>query len=105
MAEGLDILEFAAYAAARRRRIALCCATAVAAAAIASLALPKRYTATASVMIEPPAGMDPRAATALSPVYLESLRTYERLVLSDTLFERATNRLHIRDRYPGRSIE
>ena len=40
---------------------------------------PKRYTATATILIDPPAGGDPRIATAVSTVYLESLKTYELL--------------------------
>ena len=36
-----------------------------------------QYTATARVVIEPPAGADLRAAMAVSPIYLESLKTYE----------------------------
>jgi len=59
-----------------------------------SLLLPKRYTATASIVIEPPAGNDVRTATAVSPVYLESLRTYERFADSDTLFAGAVERFH-----------
>ncbi|HVW84153.1 MAG TPA: hypothetical protein VHB50_05715 [Bryobacteraceae bacterium] len=105
MAEWPDALEFAAWARRRWRGPLVCCLTALALATTISLVLPKRYTATASLIIEPPAGMDPRAATTLSPVYLESLRTYERLAMSDTLFEGAIDRLHIRQQYPGRSIE
>jgi uncharacterized protein involved in exopolysaccharide biosynthesis len=62
-----------------------------------SLLLPAKYTATARILIEPPGSSDPRAATAVSPVYLESLRTYEHFALSDSLFERAVNELEIRD--------
>lgn len=74
-------------------------------AAGAGIVLPKRYTATASLMIELPAGSDPRAVAALSPVYLESLKTYERFASSDTIFLEAINRLGIRARLPGTSIE
>jgi uncharacterized protein involved in exopolysaccharide biosynthesis len=42
---------------------------------------------------------------ALSPVYLESLKTYERFASSDTIFLDAINRLGIRERTPGQSIE
>lgn len=70
-----------------------------------SLALPKRYTATASLMIELPAGSDPRAVAALSPVYLESLKTYEHFASSDTIFLEAIDRLGIRSHFPGRSVE
>src|SRR5262249_10173040 len=42
------------------------------------------------IVIEPPAGTDVRAAVALSPIYLESLRTYEQFASGDSLFQRAT---------------
>jgi uncharacterized protein involved in exopolysaccharide biosynthesis len=70
-----------------------------------SLLLPKRYTATASIVIEPPAGNDVRTATAVSPVYLESLRTYERFAASDTLFAGAVERFHLSSGENARSIE
>jgi len=98
-------LEFAGYLWRRLGLVAIACASALAVAGIVSLLLPARYTATASILIEPPGGNDPRSATAVSTVYLESLRTYERLASSDTLFERALDDLHIRQRYPGVSTE
>jgi uncharacterized protein involved in exopolysaccharide biosynthesis len=98
-------LEFARYLWLSRAKVAITCVTALAIAGGVSLLLPARYTATASILIEPPGGNDPRAATAVSTVYLESLKTYERLASSDTLFERALNDLNIRQRYPGVSTE
>jgi uncharacterized protein involved in exopolysaccharide biosynthesis len=93
------------YFQSRWRFVALACASAVLLTGVVSLLLPKRYTATASLVIEPPAGMDPRSATALSPVYLESLKTYENLVASDSLFQQAVDRLGVRGRYASASIE
>jgi uncharacterized protein involved in exopolysaccharide biosynthesis len=101
-AEGL---EFASYLWRNRALVAIACASAVAIAGVVSLLLPARYTATASILIEPPGGNDPRSATAVSTVYLESLKTYERMASSDTLFEHALDELHIRQRYPGVSTE
>jgi capsular polysaccharide biosynthesis protein len=101
-AEGL---EFASYLWRNRALVAIACASAVAVAGVVSLLLPARYTATASILIEPPGGNDPRSATAVSTVYLESLKTYERMASSDTLFEHALDELHIRQRYPGVSTE
>jgi capsular polysaccharide biosynthesis protein len=101
-AEGL---EFANYLWRNRALVAIACVSAVAVAGIVSLLLPARYTATASILIEPPGGNDPRSATAVSTVYLESLKTYERMASSDTLFEHALDELHIRQRYPGVSTE
>lgn len=98
-------LEFAGYLWRCRALVAIACTSALAVAGVVSVLLPARYTATASILIEPPGGNDPRSATAVSTVYLESLKTYERLASSDTLFERALDELHIRQRYPGVSTE
>jgi capsular polysaccharide biosynthesis protein len=97
MQSGFDAFEYAAYLAGRWRFIALCCASAMAFAIAVSLVLPKRYAAHASILIDAPAGNDPRAATAVSPVYLESLRTYERFAENDTLFLRAIQLFHLKE--------
>jgi uncharacterized protein involved in exopolysaccharide biosynthesis len=67
--------------------------------------LPKEYTAQALLIIEPPAGTDPRASTAVSPIYLESLKTYERFASSDQLFAQAADRFELRKRWPKRPLE
>jgi len=72
-----------------RRRwlvMAVACGAAVALALFACLFMTNQYTATARIMIDPPAGSDPRAAIAVSPIYLESLKTYELLASGDRLF-------------------
>lgn len=63
-------------------------------AAAACLILPKQYTATATLVIEPP-GSDPRTATAVSPIYLESLKSYESFASSDSLFAKACEKFHL----------
>jgi capsular polysaccharide biosynthesis protein len=100
-----DGIAFARYLRRHRAAMVITCSTALALSGIVSLFLPARYTATASILIEPPGGNDPRAATAVSTVYLESLKTYERLASSDTLFEHALDDLNIRQRYRGVSTE
>jgi uncharacterized protein involved in exopolysaccharide biosynthesis len=102
---GVQAIEFAGYVAARWRVLLIAALCAAALAGIAGFVLPRRYTATASLMIDPPAGMDPRSATNLSPVYLESLKTYEHLASSDSLFLEALNCLGIRGKTSGRTIE
>jgi uncharacterized protein involved in exopolysaccharide biosynthesis len=96
-----DLVEFVDYARRRWRFAAIAVAVAVVAAAGAGFLLAPRYTATATIFIDPPGGLDPRAATAVSPVYLESLRTYEHFASSDSLFLEAIGRLNIREQYPG----
>src|SRR5437763_499224 len=105
MNTGFDGIQFAAFARARWLTVLICCAVAAMAAGLVSLLLPSRYTATASILIGPPAGLDPRAATSVSPVYLESLRTFEHIASSDSLFLGALEHLGIRQHYAGRTIE
>jgi polysaccharide biosynthesis transport protein len=100
-----DLIEFGAHLRKQWRWLALTCGIAVTAAAGISLSLPKRYTATASVLIEPPAGNDPRASTALSPVYLDSLKTFERIASNDSLFVEALRHLRIPEASAGKSVE
>ena len=89
MNESFDAYRYIGYLRARWRWIACSAALAVVLAAAASLAMTPQYTATARVVIEPPAGADLRAAMAVSPIYLESLKTYERFADSDSLFQKA----------------
>jgi uncharacterized protein involved in exopolysaccharide biosynthesis len=98
-------LSFGRYVGDRWLVFTIACGAAVVLATLISVALPKRYTATASILIEPPAGNDPRAATAVSPVYLESLKTYERVASSNTIFQEALTRLSIPEAASGGSVE
>jgi len=90
-----DAFEYAGYLGSRWRTIAGACLTAVLLTGGLTMLLPKRYTATASILIDPPAGNDSRTATAVSPVYLESLKTYEHFASSDTLFQKAVEKYHL----------
>src|SRR3954447_5341170 len=96
-----DVLQFLDYARSRWRFAAIAGAVAVATAAIAATFHPRRYTATSTIFIDSPGGADPRAATAVSPVYLESLQSYQHFALSDSLFLEAVQHLRIREQYPG----
>src|SRR5438105_4734212 len=80
----------------RWRLIAVACAVAVSLALCGSLILPKEYTAVSRIVIDPPAGSDPRVSTAVSPIYLESLRSYELFASSDDLFLKAVQRFGLR---------
>jgi uncharacterized protein involved in exopolysaccharide biosynthesis len=97
MRDSFDAFEYLRYLRARWRFLAVTCGVALAISLAVSLLTTNRYTATASILIEPPAVNDPRAATAISPVYLESLKAYESFASSDTLFARALERFHLRD--------
>jgi len=89
MNETFDAYRYIGYLRSRWRWIAASAALAVGLAAAASLAMTPEYTATARLVIDPPAGADLRAAMAVSPIYLESLKTYEHLAASDSLFQKA----------------
>src|SRR5438132_10779125 len=98
-----DAVEFVEYLRGKWRVFAISCGVAVTLALAVSLLLPKRYTARATVVIDAPAGNDPRAATAVSQVYLESLKTYESFASSDTLFLQALDHVNARD--PDSTVE
>jgi uncharacterized protein involved in exopolysaccharide biosynthesis len=96
MAETLDAFRYIGYLRSRWRWIAGSCAVAVAVALIGSMAATRQYTATTRIVIDPPAGTDLRSAMAVSPVYLESLKTYEEFAAADSLFAKAIEKLHLR---------
>ena len=105
MEEQFDGVQFAQYVRRRWAVVVIACIVATAVAGAVCLVLPQRYTATASLLIEPPAGNDPRGATAVSPVYLESLKTYERFASSDTVFATALQELGLRPKFGSAGIE
>jgi uncharacterized protein involved in exopolysaccharide biosynthesis len=95
MKESFDSFRYISYLGSRWRQIAASAGIAVALASGISLAMPARYTATARIVIQPPAGADVRTATAVSPIYLESLKTYEQFAESDSLFQTAAQRFQL----------
>jgi uncharacterized protein involved in exopolysaccharide biosynthesis len=97
MADFFDPIEYLAYLRRNWKFAAIAIGTAAGLTAAASVLLPNQYTATATLVIEPPSGMDPRGATAVSAIYLESLKTYEQFAASDSLFERAREKFHLAD--------
>jgi uncharacterized protein involved in exopolysaccharide biosynthesis len=103
--DSFDAVQYLGYLRARWRFIGVICAVACVLALILALLLPKRYTATASMIIDPPAGNDPRTVTTVSPIYLESLRTYELFASSDTLFQKAADKFRLREPGNAQSIE
>jgi uncharacterized protein involved in exopolysaccharide biosynthesis len=105
MADTFDAFRYISYMRSRWRFIAACCAVALTLAIVSSVLARKQYTATARVVIEPPAGTDLRSAMAVSPIYLESLKTYELFAASDSLFSKATERLGLRQILGAGAIE
>jgi capsular polysaccharide biosynthesis protein len=105
VSDSFEPFELVEYARQRWRAPVLVIGCALAGALVLSLVLPKEYTATASMIIEPPAGSDARISTAVSPVYLESLKTYEQFASSDSLFARACDKFHLLSGPDAPSIE
>ncbi len=101
----VDALVYITYLGSRWRFIGLSCAAALVIATVMSIAERREYTATARVLIEPPAGADPRAAMEVSPVYLESLKTFEQLAASDSLFQKAGGRFQLQSLTGVKAIE
>ena len=100
-----EALDYVLYLRRRWAFVAVACVCATGLALLATFAMPTRYTSSATVMIEPAAGADPRALTAISPIYLESLKTFETVATSGTLFERALEKFKLRSTGSGESIE
>ena len=96
MPDSVDIFGYMSYMRLRWKLVAASCAIAVVLATAVSLAMRPEYTATARIVIEPPAGADPRSALEVSAIYLESLKTYEQLAANDSLFQRAAERFQLR---------
>ena len=105
MTGSLDAFRYIRYMRSRWQWMAASCVTAVALALGVSALLPREYTATARIVIEPPGGADVRASVAVSPIYLESLKTYEQFAASDSLFQTAVGRFGLRALVGARPIE
>jgi uncharacterized protein involved in exopolysaccharide biosynthesis len=95
--DSFDAFEFLDYLRQRWLVVASAAGVALLGTLAASLILPKRYTATVAILIEPPGSNDIRTATAISPVYLESLRSYEAIAAGDRLFAQAVQQFRLQD--------
>src|SRR5688500_6310669 len=103
--ESFDLQDYIDHVRARWRFLSIACVAAAVLTAGITLFLPKQYTATTKLIIEPPAGSDQRASMAVSPICLESLRTYEHFATSDSLFSQAIDHFQLRRQAPRRSLE
>lgn len=96
MSDPIDPFRYVGYIGLRWRSLAASSAIAVACALVGTLLTPRQYTAVARIVVDPPAGADMRAAMTVSPIYLESLRTYEGFATSASLFQKAATGLGLR---------
>ena len=105
MNEGIDLFHYIRYVRSQWRWIGASSTVAVLLALVISLSIERQYTAVTQIVIEPPAGTDLRTSLTVSPVYLESLKTYEHFAGGDQLFEKAMNQFHLRGQFGSRPIE
>ncbi len=104
MADSFDPIEYLEYLRKRWMFAAAAVMLACVVAVVSCLVLPKQYTAVATLVIEPP-GADQRNATAVSAIYLESLKSYEALASNDTLFAKACEKFHLLGGKAATSLE
>jgi len=104
MTDSFDPIEYLEFLRKRWHFTAIAVILACAVALACCLLLPKQYTAVATLIIEPPGG-DPRSATAVSSIYLESLKSYESFASSDSLFAKACKNFHLLDGETAGSLE
>jgi uncharacterized protein involved in exopolysaccharide biosynthesis len=103
--ESVNTYRYLSFLGTRWRFIAASCAIAVCLALGVTLMLPKLYTATCRILIQPPTGTDIVGTLGVSPIYLESLKTYEHFAASDSLFVHALDQFQLRQRFPNRPVE
>jgi uncharacterized protein involved in exopolysaccharide biosynthesis len=89
------IWDYLGVIAARWRFLTAVVAATVLLTLVVTRFLPRKYTTTSTIIIDPPATNDTRTATALNPTYLESLHTFEHFFTSDTQFQQAAQRFHL----------
>jgi succinoglycan biosynthesis transport protein ExoP len=104
MTDSFDPIEYLEYLRKRWRFTAVAVLLAGTVAVALCLVLPKQYTAVATLIIEPPGG-DPRSTTAVSSIYLESLKSYEAFASSDSLFAKACKKFRLLDGKNAPSLE
>jgi uncharacterized protein involved in exopolysaccharide biosynthesis len=97
MAESFDAYQYLTYLRGRWATPVISCAAAILLVLLFCLVAERKYTATSRIIIEAPAGSDLRAAMAVSPIYLESLKTYELFAASDNVFLQAVEKFGLRN--------
>src|SRR5580658_2713406 len=100
MLEPLDPLAFLSALQKRWKRVAAVAMGAGLLALVVSLLLPKKYEATTLLMIQPAMG-GPAPSAAMSPAYLDSLRSYEQFVESDGVLENLLRETHLSEEFSG----
>jgi capsular polysaccharide biosynthesis protein len=102
MPESFEMFRYLDHLRRRWPVMAVACGAAMALAFAAALAIPPRYQATARILIQQPPAADMRYSMALSPVYLDSLRSYELVASGDKLFSDAAAHFNLSE---GEALE
>lgn len=105
MGHSFSAYEYLQYLTSRWWHCLAACAAAAAIAFAGSSLIGRKYSATATILIQPGAGADPRASINVSPAYIESLKAYEYLASSDSLFAQVVERFRLRAVAPDVPIE
>lgn len=105
MPDPFDAYQYLVHLRSRWRVPLAVVSVAMAVSLVISLLVPKKYTARTALVIDPPVGSDPRASGAISPIYLESLKTYEHFAASDQLFAETVKRFQLRQGRFTQSLE
>jgi uncharacterized protein involved in exopolysaccharide biosynthesis len=100
-----EALDYLIYLRRRWTFIVVACVAAGILTLLGTLLMATRYTSSATILIEPAAGADTRTLTAISPIYLESLKTFESVATSGPLFERALKQFNLRQPGGSESVE
>ena len=95
MSESFEAYQYLSYLWGRWRVVVTACSVAVILALGASLLMTKRYTSTAQILIEP--AWSRGSLYPVSPSHLSTIRTYEHVASSDSLFKKAVEELGIRE--------
>lgn len=93
-AETIEVRSYLRYLGRAWRTLLAVPAVAVAVALLVSLALPRTYDATVTLLVQPGTS-DPRFPPALNQVYLEYLRSFEQVVQGSDLLARVIRELHL----------
>ena len=94
MPETFEAYQYLNHLFGRWRVVATACSVTVTLALGASLLMTKKYTSTAQILIEPPWSLG--ALSPVSPAYINTIRTYEHVASSDSLFKKAVEELGVR---------
>jgi capsular polysaccharide biosynthesis protein len=105
MSDSFNLFDYFDHLRTRWRFAATLVSAAMLVAGASCWLAPRRYTATATIVIDPPGASDARTAGGVTPIYLESLKSYEQFASNDSLFLKACEKFGLLEGSTGTSIE